>query len=130
MSKKFPDYDSLKSIKTNSSRERIYAAVLYMLYKMKEEDELNEAELKADREVQEDNREYIDVLSEKEPKPYVFIIDEINRGELSKIFGELFYAIDPGYRGRKGKVKTQYQNLVGKTDEFANGFYVLKMSIS
>ena len=47
MSKKFPDYDSLKSIKTNSSRERIYAAVLYMLYKMKEEDELNEAELKA-----------------------------------------------------------------------------------
>lgn len=124
MSKKFPDYDSLKSIKTNSSRERIYAAVLYMLYKMKEEDELNEAELKADQEVQEDNQEYIDVLSEKEPKPYVFIIDEINRGELSKIFGELFYAIDPGYRGRKGKVKTQYQNLVGKTDEFANGFYV------
>ena len=124
ISKKFPDYDSLKSIKTNSSRERIYAAVLYFLYKMKEEDELYEAELKADQEVQEDNQEYIDVLSEKEPKPYVFIIDEINRGELSKIFGELFYAIDPGYRGRKGKVKTQYQNLVGKTDEFANGFYV------
>lgn len=43
---------------------------------------------------------------------YVFIIDEINRGELSKIFGELFYAIDPGYRGEKGKVKTQYQNLI------------------
>lgn len=39
------------------------------------------------------------------------VIDEINRGELSKIFGELFYAIDPGYRGEKGKVKTQYKIL-------------------
>ena len=42
---------------------------------------------------------------------YVFIIDEINRGEISKIFGELFFSIDPGYRGQKGKVKTQYSNL-------------------
>ena len=55
---------------------------------------------------------------------YVFIIDEINRGELSKIFGELFYAIDPGYRGEKGKVKTQYQNLINKDDIFADGFFV------
>lgn len=55
---------------------------------------------------------------------YVFIIDEINRGELSKIFGELFYAIDPGYRGEKGKVKTQYQNLINKDDAFVDGFFV------
>lgn len=60
-----------------------------------------------------------------EQKPYVFIIDEINRGEASKIFGELFYAIDPGYRGKKDvRVKTQYQNLVPESDIFADGFYV------
>ena len=56
---------------------------------------------------------------------YVFIIDEINRGELSKIFGELFFSIDPGYRGKKGLVKTQYQNLItDKSDPFYDGFYV------
>lgn len=70
----------------------------------------------------------------KEKRKYVFVIDEINRGEISKIFGELFFSIDPGYRGEKGKVDTQYQNLI-KADEkmpddtskeypFINGFYV------
>ena len=57
-------------------------------------------------------------------KDYVFIIDEINRGEISKIFGELFFSIDPGYRGNKGKVKTQYQNMIEDGDVFADGFYV------
>ena len=56
--------------------------------------------------------------------PYVFIIDEINRGEISKIFGELFYSIDRGYRGEKGRVSTQYQNLIKEDDEFYGGFYV------
>lgn len=46
-----------------------------------------------------------------ELKKYIFIIDEINRGEISKIFGELFFAIDPGYRGRAGEISTQYANL-------------------
>lgn len=50
-------------------------------------------------------------------KPYVFVIDEINRGEISKIFGELFFSIDPGYRGKKGGVLTQYSNLHEKPDE-------------
>lgn len=44
-------------------------------------------------------------------KNYVFIIDEINRGEISKILGELFFSIDPDYRGRAGEVFTQYANL-------------------
>lgn len=62
----------------------------------------------------------------KEAPKYIFIIDEINRGELSKIFGELFFSIDPGYRGEKGRVKTQYQILVSedKNDDFFDGFYI------
>ena len=53
----------------------------------------------------------------EEMKKYIFIIDEINRGEISKIFGELFFAIDPGYRGRAGEVSTQYANLHADPDE-------------
>ena len=48
---------------------------------------------------------------QEELKKYVFIIDEINRGEISKIFGELFFSIDPGYRGKVGEISTQYSNL-------------------
>lgn len=61
---------------------------------------------------------------DKKSRPFVFIIDEINRGEISKIFGELFYSIDPGYRGKEGKVQTQYQNLIEEGDIFEDGFYV------
>lgn len=57
-------------------------------------------------------------------KNFVFVIDEINRGDINKILGELFYAIDLGYRGEKGKVETQYQNLVKADDVFFNGFYI------
>lgn len=54
---------------------------------------------------------------QEELKKYIFIIDEINRGEISKIFGELFFAIDPGYRGKKGKISTQYSSLHSDPNE-------------
>ncbi|NTL82750.1 AAA family ATPase [Enterococcus faecium] len=59
---------------------------------------------------------------------YVFIIDEINRGEISKIFGELFFSIDPGYRGHKEGVYTQYANLHENPEEkfyIPNNVYII-----
>ena len=61
-------------------------------------------------------KDYLSPTEVETDKNFVFIIDEINRGEISKIFGELFFSIDPGYRGEKGCVSTQYANL-HETDE-------------
>ena len=70
---------------------------------------------------------------------FVFIIDEINRGDMSKIFGELFFSIEKGYRVTADKlgraiednseytVQTQYQNLIKDSNGkhyFQNGFFV------
>lgn len=41
--------------------------------------------------------------------PFFFIIDEINRAELSRVFGELMYCLE--YRGVEGCITTQYANL-------------------
>ena len=62
-----------------------------------------------------------DDVAKVEKEDFIFVIDEINRGEMSKIFGELFFSIDPGYRGIEGKIRTQYANLQkgpNKFDEF------------
>ena len=56
-------------------------------------------------------KELLKKLDELRNEKYVFIIDEINRGNISKIFGEIFFSIDPGYRGPAGAVLTQYANL-------------------
>ena len=71
-------------------------------------------------------------------KSFVFIIDEINRGDLSKIFGELFYALDPGYRVtaealkavKAGKsfptIRTQYANMERDGNTFDNALNISK----
>lgn len=115
LAKAYPDAKSLNSINNinNALRNAIggcnasaYWAVLNEVYKQGGTTNSN-------------------AIAEIRKRPFVFIIDEINRGEASKIFGELFFAIDPGYRGNKDNlVQTQYQNLVPENDVFAKGFYV------
>ena len=126
--KKMKLTEYILSEKMVSSRNSVKDALISIKehFEYKDED-YDQAEIDLDYPETEDDRKnkILDII-ESAPK-YVFIIDEINRGEASKIFGELFYSIDPGYRGISGQVKTQYQNLVDldTNDSFkGKGFFV------
>ena len=58
------------------------------------------------RHVVEENK-----ANDSEDEKYYFIVDEINRGDLSKIFGELMFGLEESYRGEENAFDTQYKNL-------------------
>ena len=61
--------------------------------------------------------------------PYCMLIDEINRAELSRVFGELMYALE--YRGPDGMIKTQYSRLDHhEKDDHGNDYDTAMIRIS
>lgn len=69
---------------------------------------------------------------------YLFVIDEINRADLSKVFGELMYCLDGSYRSDDRKIRTQYAGMpsyyypedsdvaeqYGDSDVYKDGFFI------
>ena len=129
LSKAFPTQKSLDAIQSIDKEIRqviggchvsAYWATLSYLYENMNKTKMNE------------------MVSATQLKPFVFIIDEINRGDLSKIFGELFYALDPGYRVtaealkavKSGEnfptIRTQYANMERDGNTFDNALNISK----
>ena len=65
------------------------------------------------------------LAASNDPKrEYFFIIDEINRGNLSKIFGELLMLLESDYRGSKGKAILAYNQ---QPFSIPNTLYIIGM---
>jgi 5-methylcytosine-specific restriction protein B len=58
---------------------------------------------------------------------YVFIIDEINRGNLSKVFGELLMLIERDYRGSKHSITLTYSAKDDEQFYIPDNLYILGM---
>lgn len=60
-------------------------------------------------------------------RPWVFIIDEINRGNLSKIFGELMMLLEADKRGREHEMPLAYARSSDELFHIPENVYVLGM---
>lgn len=58
-----------------------------------------------------DESQRVSIMEMLDKTPYFIIIDEINRGDLSKVFGELMFGLEESYREVHNRFDTQYKNL-------------------
>lgn len=83
------------------------------------ESEIEKGELKKETDKVDESKDIVEFDPSKfDPSKlpsFLFIIDEINRAEISNVLGEIMYCLDPDYRGIKGAISTQYSALA--TDE-------------
>ena len=76
---------------------------------------------------------------EQPEQPFVFIIDDLNQGDVHTILGEVVMLLDPDYRGVEHRIKTQYHSVLARSYQaalaaqdqavlssikFADGFFV------
>ena len=76
---------------------------------------------------------------EQPDQPFVFIIDDLNQGDVRTILGEVVMLLDPDYRGIEHRIKTQYHSVLARSYQaalsardqvtissikFADGFFV------